>query len=163
MMAAVPILHSILLLALANGAPVLAKKLFASRFALALDGGVLFLDGRPVFGASKTIRGIVASIVATAIGATGVGLSFEIGALVAILAMAGDLFSSFVKRRMNLPSSSQALGLDQIPESLFPLVVCREMLGLNYVDILLTVSLFFVGELALSRVLYVLRVRDQPY
>jgi CDP-2,3-bis-(O-geranylgeranyl)-sn-glycerol synthase len=128
-----------------------------------LDGGILFLDGQPVFGASKTIRGMVSSIVVTAIGAISLGLGFQIGALVAIVAMAGDLFSSFLKRRMNLPPSSQALGLDQIPESLFPLMACRELLGLNYADVFLTVGIFFGGELAISRVLYAFRVRDQPY
>ncbi|MDA9426323.1 MULTISPECIES: CDP-archaeol synthase [Bradyrhizobium] len=162
-MSVVPILHSLLLLTLANGSPVVAKKLFGSRFALALDGGVSFFDGRPVFGASKTVRGLVASTVVTAIGATVFGLSFQLGALVAIAAMAGDLFSSFLKRRMNLPPSSQALGLDQVPESLFPLLACRDMLGLNYADVFLTVWIFLVGELAISRVLYTLRVRDQPY
>jgi len=162
-MSVVPILHSLLLLTLANGSPVVAKKLFGSRFALALDGGVSFFDGRPVFGASKTVRGLVASTVVTAIGATVLGLSFQLGALVAIAAMAGDLFSSFLKRRMNLPPSSQSLGLDQVPESLFPLLACRDMLGLNYADVFLTVWIFLVGELAISRVLYTLRVRDQPY
>ena len=34
--------------------------------------------------------------------------------------MAGDLFSSFVKRRLRLASSSMAIGLDHIPESSFP-------------------------------------------
>ena len=163
MIEVVHILHSVILVTLANGAPVLAKKLFGSRFAMPLDGGVLVLDGRPVFGASKTIRGMVSSIVVTAIGAISLGLSFQIGALVAIVAMAGDLFSSFLKRRMNLPPSSQALGLDQIPESLFPLMACRELLGLNYADVFLTVGIFFGGELAISRVLYAFRVRDQPY
>ncbi|GAH60015.1 unnamed protein product, partial [marine sediment metagenome] len=34
--------YSIVLLTLANGSPVVAKKLFGSRFAFALDGGLLF-------------------------------------------------------------------------------------------------------------------------
>ncbi|MDA9432298.1 CDP-archaeol synthase [Bradyrhizobium sp. CCBAU 51627] len=162
-MSAFPILYAILLLTLANGSPVVAKKLFGSRFAFALDGGLLFFDGRPIFGASKTVRGIVASIVVTAAGGILLGLGYELGALMAIVAMAGDLFSSFLKRRMNMPPSSQALGLDQVPESLFPLVVCREGLGLSHGDIVVVALMFFVGELAISRVLYVLRIRDQPY
>ncbi|MFX6803710.1 hypothetical protein ABTH20_19840, partial [Acinetobacter baumannii] len=89
-----PIFYSIVLLTLANGSPVVAKKLFGSRFAFALDGGLLFFDGRPVFGASKTVRGIFASIVVTAAGGILLGLGYELGALMAIVAMAGDLFSS---------------------------------------------------------------------
>ena len=41
------------------------------------------------------------------------GLSLATGGLVAALAMIGDLFSSFVKRRLKFPSSSQAIGLDR--------------------------------------------------
>jgi CDP-2,3-bis-(O-geranylgeranyl)-sn-glycerol synthase len=52
-----------------------------------------------------------------------IGLEWNIGAVVGSAAMAGDLFSSFVKRRVHLPASSRATGLDQIPESLFPLFV----------------------------------------
>src|SRR6478736_778738 len=50
-------------------------------------------------------------------------------------AMAGDLFSSFVKRRLHLASSSMAIGLDHIPESLFPLLASRWLLPLNILDI----------------------------
>lgn len=95
-----PILYSVVLLTLANGSPVLAKKLFGSRFAFSLDEGFLLFDGRPIFGASKTVRGIVASIVVTAIGGIFLGLGYELGTLLAIVAMAGDLFSSFSTRRM---------------------------------------------------------------
>jgi hypothetical protein len=73
------------------------------------------------------------------------------------------LFSSFMKRRLNLPPSSQALGLDQVPESLFPLLACRFSLALTAADIALGIVIFFVGELALSRVLYKVHLRDEPY
>jgi CDP-diglyceride synthetase len=162
-MSAVPILVSLVLLTLANGAPVVAKKVFGAHFACPLDAGLLLFDGRPLFESSKTIRGIIASIVATAIGAVFLGLGPERGALMAVAAMAGDLLSSFLKRRLNFPPSSQAMGLDQVPESLFPLLACRDMLSLSYVDIFVAVWLFFVGELAMSRILYMLRLRDQPY
>ena len=77
--------------------------------------------------------------------------------------MAGDLLSSFVKRRLNFTPSSQALGLDQLPESLLPLLVCRNALSLTAVDIVLGVGIFFVGELVLSRILYRAHLRDEPY
>lgn len=115
-MGLVPILQSVVLLTLANGSPVVAKKCFGSRFATPVDGGAMLPDGRPVFGPSKTFRGIVASLLVTAAGAPVVGVRPEVGALVASVAMAGDLISSFTKRRLKLQPSSQALGLDQVPE-----------------------------------------------
>jgi CDP-2,3-bis-(O-geranylgeranyl)-sn-glycerol synthase len=77
--------------------------------------------------------------------------------------MAGDLFSSFVKRRLNLAASSRATGLDQIPESLFPLLVCRGALSLSLLDIAIGVAIFFAGEVMLSVLLYRAHIRDRPY
>jgi CDP-diglyceride synthetase len=157
------ILQSMILLTLANGAPVVAKKIFGDRFSRPLDGGVAFFDGRPVFGSSKTFRGIVVSVLATAAGAPLMGLGLTTGVTVAAAAMAGDLFSSFVKRRLNLAPSSQALGLDQIPESLLPMLACRDALALTAVDIAIGVGIFLAGELVLSRLLYRAHLRDEPY
>ena len=157
------ILQLLILLTLANGTPVFAKKIFGPHMARPLDAGVIFFDGQPVFGHSKTIRGILASILITTIGAPIIGMTLTIGAIVACAAMAGDLFSSFVKRRLNFPPSSRALGLDQVPESLFPMLACRDALSVTIVDIALGVSIFFIGELILSRLLYQIHLRDRPY
>src|SRR5512141_1492260 len=157
------VLQLLVLLMLANGTPIVATKIFGPRIARPLDAGIVFFDGRPVFGHSKTIRGILASIFITTIGAPLIGISPTIGAIVASTAMAGDLFSSFVKRRLNFPPSSQALGLDQVPESLFPMLACRGALSLTIADITLGVGIFFVGELLLSRLLYHVNLRDRPY
>jgi CDP-2,3-bis-(O-geranylgeranyl)-sn-glycerol synthase len=73
------------------------------------------------------------------------------------------LASSFVKRRLGLPASSMALGLDQIPESLLPAISMRTYAQLSTIDILLVILIFFVGELALSRVFFRLGLREQPY
>ena len=157
------ILQILVLLTFANGTPIVAKKIFGSRFALPLDAGIIFFDGRPVFGESKTMRGIVVSILITSAIAPFIGLDLTIGAIVASSAMAGDLFSSFVKRRLNFPPSSQALGLDQVPESLFPMLACRDALSLTIADIALGVGIFFIGELILSRLLFRAHLRDEPY
>ena len=157
------ILQSMVLVTMANGAPVVAKKLFGRHFAYPLDGGVTFIDRRPLFGSSKTLRGILVSILVTAASAPLMGLDLWIGTLVAGTAMAGDVLSSFVKRRLDLPPSSRALGLDQVPESLLPLLVCRDFLSLTAADIALGVGIFFVGELILSRLLYRAHLRDEPY
>lgn len=157
------ILQLLILLAAANGTPVFAKLLLGDKFATPLDGGALFGDGRPWFGPSKTIRGIVLAVLATPAAAALLGLGWKVGALVGTVAMASDLLSSFVKRRLGLASSSQAIGLDQIPESLFPLVAVRLLLQLSALDVAVATLLFFAGELLLSRLLYKWHVRDRPY
>ena len=153
----------LILLAVANGAPLLAKAMLGTRFDRALDGGATFPDGRPWFGPAKTIRGVAVALLATALAAALMGLGWKVGALVGAGAVAGDLFSSFVKRRLGLASSSMAIGLDQIPESLFPLLASRILLPVGWLDILTGVAVFFVGELVLSRILFRLTLRDTPY
>ncbi len=157
------LLQLLVLLVVANGAAVAAKKLLGTTFARPLDGGALFVDGRPLLGPAKTIRGLLASLVATSICAALMGLGWEIGALIAGFAMAGDLFSSFVKRRLHLPSSSMAIGLDHIPESLFPLLAARWLLPLSMVDVVAGVTIFVVGGLVLSPILFRLNLRDEPH
>lgn len=157
------ILQVMVLLTLANGTPVVAKKVFGESFALPLDAGLTFFDGRPLFGPSKTVRGIVFALLVTTAGAPLIGLDWSVGFMVATAAMAGDLLSSFAKRRLNFPPSSQALGLDQVPESLLPLLACSAALSLTAIDIALGVAVFFIGELILSWILYRVRLRDEPY
>lgn len=157
------ILQLALLLAVANGAPVIAAKILGRRFSYPLDGGVAFVDGKPLFGQSKTVRGIVLSILSSALAAPLLGLNWTIGVAVGGAAMAGDLFSSFVKRRLTFAPSTRASGLDQIPESLFPLLVCRGALALSVLDIVIGVAIFFAGEVVLSLLLYKAHIRDRPY
>src|SRR5271165_4620352 len=159
----VVVLQLLILLMLANGTPVVAKKMFGDRFSSPVDGNLTFADGRPVFGRSKTIRGVVLAVLVTTAGAPLVGLDWRTGLLVGGFAMAGDLFSSFCKRRIGLPSSSRASGLDQVPESLLPLLACRDILALTAADIVVCVVMFVIGEVVLSRLLYALRLRDRPY
>jgi CDP-2,3-bis-(O-geranylgeranyl)-sn-glycerol synthase len=159
----VVVLQLLLLLMLANGTPVIAKKVLGARYSYPLDGNLTFADGRPVFGRSKTIRGVVLAVLVTTVGASFIGLGWKTGLFVGSFAMAGDLFSSFCKRRLGLPSSSRASGLDQIPESLLPLLACRDPLALTAADIVVCVVMFVLGEIVLSRVLYAFRLRDRPY
>jgi len=152
-----------LLILVANGSPIIARHIFANRFNLPVDGGRLLGDGQPLFGHSKTLRGIVASLLLTTISALLLGLSWKIGLIVSAVAMMGDLFSSFIKRRLKRPVSSQFIGLDQIPESLFPVLACKTYLVLSNASILLIVLMFVVGELLLSRIMYKLKIRRNPY
>jgi len=157
------LLKVLVLLMLANGTPVLAKRFLGGLLARPIDGGHTFTDGRPLFGPSKTIRGVVLALVVTTAAAPLLGLDPLIGLVAAASAMAGDLLSSFVKRRLGLVSSSRATGLDQIPESLFPLVAASAWLPLRAADIAAGVAIFLAGEILLSRLLFYLKVRDRPY
>ncbi|MEJ2378593.1 MAG: CDP-archaeol synthase [Pseudolabrys sp.] len=153
----------LVLVAVANGSPIIATRIFGTVFSGPLDGNVRFIDGRPLFGPSKTIRGIIVSLPTTALIAPLLGLELRLGLLIGATAMAGDLLSSFLKRRLSLPPSSRATGLDQIPESLLPLLASGPALSLSAIDIVLGCLVFFFGELLLSNLFFKLRLRNRPY
>lgn len=162
-MHAVLIAKLLLLLSIANGTPVLMKRAFRDRFSQPIDAGARFIDGRRIFGPSKTIRGVSASVVFTTVAAPLLGLEPVIGALAGGMAVVGDLFSSFVKRRLDFMPSSQAIGLDQIPEALCPVLVCGLFLPLSALDVVVVVAAFSVGVILLSPVLHRVGLRDRPF
>ncbi|HTV44782.1 MAG TPA: CDP-archaeol synthase [Stellaceae bacterium] len=153
----------VFLVLLANGTPLVAGKVFGPLLVRPLDSGREFVDGRPLFGRSKTVRGLVLAILATTAAARMVALSWRIGLLVGTLAMIGDLFSSFLKRRLGRSSSSPAVGLDQVPESLFPLLGCLDPLSLTAADVAFGVAVFVIGEFLVSCLLYAFDWRERPY
>ncbi len=156
-------LEILLLILVANGVPLMASELLNQRFALPLDMGMRLPDGRPLFGSSKTFCGLLLSLLFTAIAAELIGLSFILGLTVALWAMLGDLLSSFIKRRLGVLPGSQALGIDQLPESLLPLLAVAGPLAISATEILATVITFTVLELLISRVLFRLHLRKHPY
>lgn len=153
----------LLLILTANGAPVITHYFLGEKLAYPLDGGKLFIDDQPLFGSSKTIRGILAALIATTLLAILIEVDAVHGLIIALTAMLGDLLSSFIKRRMKLKPSSMALGLDQIPESLLPILIMKPLFGLTWVSVIVLVIAFFVLELVLSRILFEFDIRKKPY
>lgn len=156
-------LKLLLLLGVANSAPIAAKRLLGSRWNAPLDGGAMFFDGRPLLGPGKTIRGVVAAIAAAAIAAWALAIPPSVGALAGAVSMAGDALASFAKRRLGVAPSGRAVGLDQIPESLLPLLAVQGLLDLSAAQIAGITAAFLVLEIPLARLAYRLGLRDRPY
>jgi CDP-2,3-bis-(O-geranylgeranyl)-sn-glycerol synthase len=157
------LLHLMVLLGVANGAPIIATKLLGARLAAPLDGGVRLHDGAPLFGASKTVRGVVASVGCTALVAPMLGFDWEVGAGFAAASLAGDLLSSFLKRRLKLEPHAEAFGMDQVPEALLPLLLFKTRLGLTPLEVAVLVAAFVLLAVLLSQLLFRLNIRDRPY
>jgi len=83
-----------------------------------MDFGRTFLDEKPIFGSHKTFRGFFAGlIVGTLVGfvqnaafhfSALLGFALSLGALI------GDLFDSFIKRRLGFPPGSSFPIADQL-------------------------------------------------
>jgi len=142
------ILSTLALILLANGLPALLGLLLGP--GRPLDGGLRLGDGRPLFGPTKTVRGVLAALLATPLVAVALGLPWRIGLLIALGAMLGDLLASFLKRRLGLPSSAKATLLDTVPESLIPVLLVMGHLGLDWLDLALLTLAFAVLDLVLT-------------
>jgi hypothetical protein len=155
--------RALLLLGIANSAPIFAKRLLGGHLGMPLDAGLILPDERPLFGVSKTIRGLVVSLLFTSAAAPILGLDWSVGTSLAAGSMSGDLLSSFVKRRMGLAPHAQAFILDQAPEALLPMLLLRAPLGLSWGDVAVGLAVFTGFEIVLSRLLFRLHIRDRPY
>ncbi|QSP96419.1 CDP-archaeol synthase [Marinobacter salinisoli] len=157
------LLELFVMLVLANGAPVVAARLFRRKWAAPIDGGRLWSDGRRMLGKSKTWRGLVAGALSCALFSWAVGLGFVFGLLFGALGLLGDLLSSFSKRRMGLDSSARAVGLDQVPECLLPMVLAVFWGLASWGGTLAIVALFTAANILFSPLLYQLGIRRHPH
>ena len=91
-----------------------------------IDGGRIFWDGKPIFGAHKTFRGFLMGLsIGTLVGVlqSMVGEFFStplfqypllLGFTISLGALLGDLLESFVKRRLNLSPGAPFPIFDQL-------------------------------------------------
>jgi hypothetical protein len=130
-------------LLLVNSLPPLACFLRGKRFTTPLDRGTLWFDRQPIFGAHKTLDGMIVGL----LGGTAVfpllGVEWYVAGTAALLAMLGDLLSSFIKRRLSLPCGKNVAILDQLFESLLPILYLGTVMQLD------------IGQAALILVLFI--------
>ena len=83
-----------------------------------LDGGRKLWDGQPIFGSHKTIRGVIAGILAGTIiglGESPVDSRLALaGFMIALGAVLGDLLGAFIKRRLHVEPGRAFPVLDQL-------------------------------------------------
>jgi predicted MPP superfamily phosphohydrolase len=146
-----PVLSGILLLLWVNALPPLVSVFCGERWNRPLDGGRLWRDQQPIFGPHKTIRGIIASLLGGSLAAPLMGMAWWIGAVCALLAMSGDLLSSFIKRRRTLSSGTDIIVFDQLFESLFPTLFLGWAAELTWVQMAAIMVLFIMIAYCSSR------------
>ena len=108
-----------------------------------LDGGRSLADGRPIFGPHKTVRGVIAGIVA----GTLIGLAESVvdsrlgiaGFMIALGAILGDLLGAFVKRRLKVEPGRAFPVLDQLDFILGSVVLGYPFFQVGLISILLVV------------------------
>jgi len=151
----------------ANAAPVL----FGGGYPL--DFRKKFIDGNPIFGQNKTIRGFIAGLlIGTFVGwaqetlAPNIGLpkgSILLGFMLSLGALIGDLAGSFIKRRLNLKPGAPFPVSDQIDfvlvALLFSLLVKPPSLYSAVIIVVLTLPIHLLANI----IAYLLRVKKTPW
>ncbi|MGV6858986.1 MAG: CDP-archaeol synthase [bacterium] len=159
----IDLLVVLVLILAANGCPIIARHWLGDRFATPIDLGTTLGDGQPFLGASKTWRGLIASLLCTSLVGLILFVPLNISLTIASLAMLGDLLSSFVKRRVGIKPSGMLTGVDQIPESLLPALSVAPYFDFSAAQVVLIVLGFFVLNRWLSVVLYKMNIRRRPF
>ncbi len=158
-----PVLQLVILVTLANSAPVLARHLCGDLAQGPIDGGLVLRDERRLLGRSKTWRGVIAALILCGAAAPVLGLDWTIGCQAGGWAMVGDLCASFVKRRLGLDAGQRAPRLDSIPEALLPALMLRTSLDLTWPQVALVVLGFMLVVRLASPLLFRLRLRSRPW
>ncbi len=153
----------LILILVANGTPVVVSFLFSHKMSLAIDFGFKLKDQQFLFGNTKTWRGVIAALFVTTLVSMILDYELVVGLIISLLAMGGDLFSSFVKRRLKKASGSRVLFLDQVPESALPALAMIPVIGLDLIQVIVIVVAFIIIELLLSIVLFRIGIRKHPY
>ena len=108
-----------------------------------MDGGRSFMDGRPIFGAHKTVRGLVAGIVAGSLIGLGESLVDPrlvlAGFAISLGAVMGDLTGAFVKRRFNIRPGRPLPVVDQLDFVLGALLLSFPFFQMSLTSILIVV------------------------
>jgi len=156
-------LQLLLLVIVANGAPLVGSRLCGHRFAWPLDGGLRLPDGHRLFGDHTTLRGLLLAILFATLTAWLLGLPAVDGTLIGLAAMAGDAISSLIKRRLGIAPGGRTPGLDQLPEALLPLALLAGNYALAWWSVILLAVAFMLFDMIASRLLYRFGLRDRPY
>jgi uncharacterized protein len=134
-----------------NSLPPIASVFADEWLGRAVDGGVLWRDGRPLLGRHKTIRGVAVAVTGGILVFPCLGEAWWVAGIAALLAMAGDLVSSFIKRRSSFHSGKEVVVLDQLFESLFPLLFLNRYLLLDLKQNVFILLLFIATSFWCSR------------
>ena len=140
----------------------------ANSFALLLGGGKpldlgkKFMDGKRLLGDGKTFRGTIGGIffggaVGFLLCGLGGGLTLASGSIL------GDIFASFLKRRLKLERGEPAPLLDQLDFYLFASLFFSIVYDLKIEVFLAGLIVTPISHLIGNLLAYSLKIKDRPY
>jgi CDP-2,3-bis-(O-geranylgeranyl)-sn-glycerol synthase len=156
----------------ANAAPVV----FGGGYPL--DAGKLFLDGKPLFGSNKTIRGFFAGLLVGTLSGFVLGSLYQLegfpknflfqynlllGFMLSLGALTGDLLHSFLKRRLNISPGSPLPVADQLDFVLGALLFSVVIYPPPWLSALIILALTPPIHLLTNFLAYLIGVKKTPW
>ncbi|NTV41882.1 MAG: CDP-archaeol synthase [Syntrophobacteraceae bacterium] len=138
----------LLLLWTVNIVPPVLAYVMGDRWNQPLDLGRPFRDGKPLLGSHKTMRGVLGGSIGGACAAVFMGMPWWVGLIAGILSMAGDLLSSFLKRRLSLGSGASVPAVDQGFEGALPFLALAPYFSLDGSEVFSLLLAFSAGAYA---------------
>lgn len=135
-------LKILVILLVANTAPILFSALLPKVRRWPLDNGRRLADGRPLLGEHKTLWGFLSGIGAAGIFSLLMGLPLAMGLLIGLVSLLGDLLTSFLKRRLGLVEGETAHLFDHLLEGALPLLLCKHLFAISWSLVLVLLGLF---------------------
>jgi CDP-2,3-bis-(O-geranylgeranyl)-sn-glycerol synthase len=162
----------------ANMAPVIFKGI-AKKLAFPVDFGGK-INNKAIFGKNKTFRGIVFGVLSAIIIAflqyliyryeffsviSFIDYSnwFLVGLLMGSGAMIGDLFESFVKRRLNFASGRKFVPFDQLDFVIGGLLFVSIVVKLTLLIVITILIISFVLDIIVNHIAFYLKIRKEKW
>lgn len=142
-----------------------------------LDLGKSMPDGRRVFGAGKTVRGavlavIVGTAVALVVATIASNFSFfplastltvELGFLLALGTVAGDVLGSFIKRRVGMKRGAPFPVLDQMGFVVVALLFASASASISLFPLAIILIATPIIHVSFNVIAYLLKLKPVPY
>lgn len=124
--------------------PLLLGRFFPKIAGGPLDNSHKLFDGYPVLGRHKTIGGFLCGVLTGGILGHLIGFSLILAMAVGFLSMLGDIFTSFIKRRLHLAEGTEVPVLDQVFESGAPLLLFHRVYSFSWQTSMAVFVMFLV-------------------
>lgn len=157
----------------ANATPVPFAKILKKT--TPIDGGRSAWDGRRVLGDGKSWEGLFSGIAGGTLIGVILYLAGNLGRfrsisepmILSVGAMIGDIFGSFIKRRIGLERGELAPGLDQLGFLIIALIVSAAIYGVpDWFDPMIFACILIITvilHLSTNFIAYLLKLKDRPY
>ena len=133
-----------------------------------MDFGKVWIDGRPLLGTHKTLRGFFAGLIIGTL--VGIGLSFlfknqspTLGFTLSLGAIIGDVMGAFLKRRLGLEPGALLPVVDQVDfvvgAILFALPITAPSLNMILIILILTIPMHFLT----NAIAFLLHLKEKPW